>query len=120
MCQFVDGPAGGVYLNLRRAPLFLRAVRDAEEWNALDQLYDRAKPDEKIYAYVLVDPPSSYHLLVRGKGKKGGGWFQHGQYTLVHPQPPDDVMRDNTKWRAWTVEVRSQLAPSWAKKKVEV
>ena len=43
MTRFLDGPAAGVLLALRRAPLYLRVVYHAkreEPWDALDQLAD--------------------------------------------------------------------------------
>jgi hypothetical protein len=36
MTKFTNGPAAGTVLSLRRSPLFLRAVQDAEgKWDAL-------------------------------------------------------------------------------------
>jgi len=58
MTRFLDGPAEGVTLMLRRAPIYLRVVHRGTEWDALDALDDRPTPDETIYVYVLHGEPT--------------------------------------------------------------
>lgn len=56
MTTFTDGPAAETVLELRRAPKFLRVVRDADGTvDALDQLNDTPKPS-----------PDPAWLLARG------------------------------------------------------
>lgn len=104
MTRFVDGPAAGVTLMLRRAPLYLRAVRDAKgEWDALDQLTDAAEPDETIVVYRREGEPTWCHVC----RVKGGGVFRGGTYRVVDPQPDDRLVRYTTAWREWTVQHRA-------------
>lgn len=101
MTQFTDGPAAGVSLLLRRAPHFLRAVRDVKgEWDALDQLEDTPGAGETIVAYQMVGEPTWCHIRMR----KGGGVYRGGQYRVIEPQPADDVLRSNARWREWANE----------------
>lgn len=47
MSNFIDGPAKGVHLSLRRSPMFLRAVCEPNgKWDALDQLTDTPARDQ--------------------------------------------------------------------------
>lgn len=48
MTRFTDGPAQGLVLMLRRAARFLRVVHDGKKFDALDQLNDRPRPEERI------------------------------------------------------------------------
>ncbi len=105
MIRFLDGPAEGVTLRLRRAPLVLRAVRSpAGEWDALDQLGDRPRPSETIVVYVRASAVTQYHLLVRGKNRQAGGWYLDAKYRLLGEQPSDAEARDVALWRAWCTE----------------
>lgn len=99
MTRFVDGPAAGKTLLLKRAPLFLRAVQTASgEWDALDQLDDEPQAGEHIYVYQRSGPPLRAHINF---GRRGCGFFEGGEYRLAAAQPPDDVLRDRVSWRAW-------------------
>lgn len=104
MTTFVDGPAAGQHLSLKRAPVFLRVVvadggLSGPKWDALDQLCDTPQRKEVIYAYRIVGQPSMVHI---NRGRRGGsGFYQMAQYRLVLEQPSDAVMRSNFEWRAW-------------------
>lgn len=101
MTRFVDGPATGVTLLLKRAPVYLRAVHtDADGWDALDQLDDQAKSGEEIVVYKLEGEPTFMHIR-RDRRAGGGGFFRGGEYRVVKPQPDDEDVRSNVKWRAW-------------------
>lgn len=103
MTRFVDGPAEGVTLMLRRAPFFLRAVRAADgEWDALDQLEDQPSADETVVVYQLHGEPSSMHICNRGRGARSG-WYRGGEYRLASAPPSDEVARDNAKWERWAM-----------------
>lgn len=99
MTQFIDGPAAGETLFLKRAPEFLRAVRNARgEWDALDQLGDTPASDETIVVYQLDGPTGWCHI---NRGRHGSGMFVTAQYRVLDPQPADDEVRSTTAWRTW-------------------
>jgi hypothetical protein len=103
MTHFEDGPASGVQLMLTRAPLFLRLVRDAEgKWDALDQLDDRARPEESLHAYRLAKASGFVHVCGRGRGAVSGR-FAIATYRFILDRPPEATMRDNEAWRQWAV-----------------
>lgn len=112
MITFLDGPAQGVTLMLRRAPLALRVVRGPKGWDALDQLDDRPAAGEFVYVYVARHKPTSMHLLIRGKGRRDGGWYQSCQYAHWPNPPPEDALRDNDAWRAWVMAHKDELSAS--------
>lgn len=99
MCRFLDGPAAGVTLLLRRAPLFLRAVNNRGDWDALDQLNDTPAAHEAIVAYRRVAAPAIAHI---NRGGHGSGWYALADYRVVVDQPAEAELRDTAKWRAWT------------------
>jgi hypothetical protein len=54
-----------------------------------------------------------------GDRAHAGGRFMTGDYRVVADQPPDDVLRDTTRWRAWATEQVAALtagrrADPWA------
>lgn len=98
MTELLDGPAAGVALMLRRSPLFLRVTCSPRgNWDALDQLADEPRPRETVYAYRRVGRSRGL-VCVRGKGR---GCYPMVSYRVVEPQPPDEVLRDTARWRAW-------------------
>jgi hypothetical protein len=106
MTRFLDGPAKGTTLFLRRAPVYLRAVQSADgsthagAWDALDQLDDEPRSDERIVVYRLDGEPTWCHINRRG----GGGIYRGGSYRVVVPQPADEAVRSNIHWRQWVGE----------------
>lgn len=105
MIRFLDGPAAGQVLELRRVPLLLRVVRDCQtgEWDALDQLDDTPKPTEVIYLYLRSGTPQRIHVkAARTAGGSRSLW--HGEYLHLPEQPLIDVLRDNAKWQAWAAQ----------------
>ncbi len=104
MTTFIDGPAMGKTLMLRRAVMLLRVtVNEAGEIDALDQPQDTPKPEEEwIYTYVNTGKRTgNVHVRYGGNKKHLSGFYVMAEYRLYEQQPPDDVMRDNTQWRAW-------------------
>lgn len=104
MTSFIDGPAAGIALTLRRAPVFLRVVRSpGGDWDALDMLDDEPKPRESVTVYVLTGRPAA--ACVDGRDRKTGRRFGHrcaiARYRVVDPQPGDEQVRDTAAWRAW-------------------
>lgn len=75
MIELIDGPANGVSLDLMRAPIMLRVVRDrAGNWDALDQLADEPKRGETIFLYRMVgNPLMSGHIDYRDKAGRRRG-----------------------------------------------
>lgn len=117
MSKFIDGPATGVQLQHRRAPIMLRVVQNAAgKWDVLDQPGDTPAPDEKIFVYRLTARACSYHLCVRGKNRDAGGWYQDGVYKVLVPQPNDVDLRTADAWDAWCELNKSHLMPEWALK----
>lgn len=106
MTKFLDGPAAGITLSIRRAPVFLRVVRDhAGRWDALDQLSDTPRYGETVHVYRKASNDGSVHL-------RPGGWFQMATYRL-HPEQPDvGTARSTNRWRAWCeAEVEKIIQP---------
>jgi hypothetical protein len=102
MTTFLDGPAKGKTLMLRRTPKYLRVVVDQDgAVDALDQLEDAPRPDERVFAYILQENKGSVHLNM-GRGR--GGFYTLAGYKLISPQPDDTLLRANAAWRRWTVE----------------
>jgi hypothetical protein len=109
MSRFMDGPAAGATLCLRRAPYFLRVVIDADgPIDALDLLDDATRPGETPYCYRLTDQPTHAIYCSRGKGCRAEAI---GTYLLHDPQPPEHTMRDNTAWQTWTKGEYERLHP---------
>lgn len=100
MIQFLDGPAEGETLMLRRAPHFLRVVISPRgNVDALDQIDDEPRPRERIFVYRLASTPSRYHI--RCSPRSSSGMFMQAKYRLFDPQPADEVLRDTKEWQAW-------------------
>jgi len=96
--RFLDGPAAEARLNLRRAPLFLRVVIDADgKVDALDQLTDEPTETEAIHVYRLVAGSVSRGFACsRGRGCSQ---FVSADYRLHQTQPIDLQARDSVLWR---------------------
>lgn len=98
MTRFLDGPAKGQTLMLKRAPVYLRVVRDAGgKWDALDQLTDAPALDEEIFVYVLDSHPGAAFI----DGPKVRGRYPIAAYRFIAPQPERHEVRDNGRWQAW-------------------
>lgn len=107
MTRFLDGPAAGTVLALKRAPLFLRAVRAVgAEWDALDQRKDRPEPDEAITLYRRAGDVHTVHVNM---GRKGSGFYALAEYRVVEPQPDDATLRDQARFEAWAFEHAKDL-----------
>jgi hypothetical protein len=102
--RFLDGPAAGTTLYLKRAPVYLRAVQGpagpthAGDWDALDQLEDEPRSSERIVVYRLEGEPTFCHI---NRGGRGSGFYRGGAYRVVEPQPTDLEVRSTAAWRAW-------------------
>lgn len=98
---FMDGPAAGLGLDMRRAPLYLRLVQDASgKWDALDQLDDEPRDGETIHVYEAATPPSAVFACGRGRGA-GGGRYEYAVYRHVDVDVEALGLRDTDTWRAW-------------------
>ena len=99
---FVNGPAGLQILMLARSPRFLRAVRSAAGvWDALDQPADAPAQGEQIYVYRrLGNAFVGFVDWHDGRGRRGGR-FSFARYTVVDPQPADQVLRVTAAWQEW-------------------
>lgn len=106
MTTFVDGPAKGQTLMLKRAPLLLRVTQEGDKWDALDQLEDQPRSTETLHAYELACRPGSCFV----DGSKIHGRFTVAHYKLVIPQPAETVMRSNAAWAEWANTVGPEKA----------
>lgn len=106
MLTFTDGAASGSSFLSHRAPQLLRIViNEAGDIDALTDVSDEPKPGEVCHAYercrtnpmVQIDRSARHPPPVTGK-------FPSTIYRSVTPQPGQDVMKDNAKWREWCVE----------------
>lgn len=115
MTTFLDGPAKGKTLMLRRAVLFLRVVvkneKGKDAWDACDQAGDEPSEGETIFAYICEGRPSMMHMLIRGKNKHAGGMYAVAEYKHVGfaRQPAQSVMRTRATWEKW-VEAQPECA----------
>ncbi len=103
MINFNGGPAGGVTLELRRAPLFLRVVIDeGDNVDALDQLADKPRPNETVYVYrrTKYDGPMFLCGRSKGHGCRVVSMATYEYYLPVFQEESVDL-RDTAGWRAW-------------------
>lgn len=109
MIKFVDGPAAGSHLTLRRVPQFLRVVIDqAGGIDALDQLDDTVRDGETVHVYHRVDEVSEVILCSRGPSRcRRETWAEYRLYTQ---QPDQAVLRDNEVWQAWAMAENAHAA----------
>lgn len=110
MTRFLDGPTAGVILSLRRAPLYLRVVRDAAgKWDALDQLDDTPTPGEAVVAVYRLEGTPSVCFIDGVRNRRRVGWRElMASYRAVGEQPDLDVVRDTAAWRAWCVKEQAK------------
>lgn len=122
MTHFEGGPAQGQTLMLKRSPILLRVVLGLEGFDALDQLGDEPRPDERVYLYRLQREPGWMHLNCRGtKNPKAGGRYPVATYEyLPSDQPPDEAMRSTHAWVAWCRVNQDRLMPAWMAGKTAV
>jgi hypothetical protein len=106
MSRFLDGPAAGVSLLIKRAPALLRAVQKPDgSWDALDQFTDRPERNERIVVYRRVTEPATVHI---NRGRHGCGWQQMADYRVLAEQPADADVRQTSAWQAWANSVGRQ------------
>lgn len=112
MTRFLDGPATGQTMMLRRAVIFLRVTRKkfalaenvsrTEKFDALDAPDDTPAADEELFCYKNTGKEGgNVHIRFGGNQKRRSGFYAIAEYALYPDQPPDEVMRDNTRWREW-------------------
>lgn len=108
MVKFLNGPAAGQVLMLKRAPDLLRVTcaryqdaQKAPKFDALDQLGDEPRPEETLYAYRRTEAACTVHVRLGGKAKHASGFYAHANYELCTMQPTDEQMRDTEQWRTW-------------------
>lgn len=112
--KFLDGPAKGVRMSLRRSPMFIRVVRRAPDvWDALDQLADEPKPGETVVVYRLVSRDGGAFLDYRdSRGRRCGHFEPSATYALAPAQPDAATARDTAAWQAWCqAQVKEETTP---------
>lgn len=114
MIRFLDGPASGVTLTLRRAPIFLRVVtKDGTNWDALDEKGDEWRHGERVYVYILQDRPTAVHMKCARKADSG--FYAAGEYRHLDEEIAPGTLRDNESWTLWCRDHADRLMPEWAK-----
>lgn len=94
--ELKDGPCKGTFL-VKRAPVYLRAVKDQKgKTDVLDQPDDRPKGFETVYVYEREGSVGSVHINAVG----AKGWYALGIYHHL-PDVAGEALRDNVKWQAW-------------------
>jgi hypothetical protein len=107
------GPADGVALVLKRAPLFLRVVYSEakDDFDALDQLDDTPKSNETIYVYRRRAGAATYAFIDwhDGRGRKGAR-CAIAEYQFIEQQPGDAHTRGTNAWRRWCLDQNACVA----------
>lgn len=123
MTHFLDGPAKGQALMLRRAVMLLRVTRKrfalethpephqkADQFDALDAPEDTPTQSEEVFVYVNTGASNgTCHMRFGGNQKHRSGFYAMAEYRLYDVQPDDEIMRDNDKWRAWCQTQRERV-----------
>lgn len=68
MTTFIDGPAKGQTLMLRRNPVYLIVTEENGKFDALDQLEDAPKPTEKQPAEGVMRVRSAWEEWCQAQG----------------------------------------------------
>jgi hypothetical protein len=114
MITLIHTPTEKQTLMLRRAPYFLRVVwNDKGEVDALDQIEDEPRKDERVMVYVRNPVSMQRGVHLNTGGKKGGGWFAMASYRVSYLQPPDEVMRHNGLWAEWATRHGTEALRSY-------
>lgn len=91
---------------LSRSPIFLRFVMVGTDWetlDALDQVTDTPRENERVLAAVKSDE-STVHIDRVLNGRRCGEWRRMVTYELVKEQPSQELLRDSTQWQQWVQE----------------
>lgn len=118
MTKFLDGPAAGQVLSIRRAPVLLRVVQNriSKKWDALDQPDDEAKSTEDVYLYICQGKPLMMHISMRPRS--GSGWHAMAEYRILADQPAEAILRDNKRYGEWCTTNYERIAPEWYRETV--
>jgi hypothetical protein len=126
MATFIDGPAAGVTLELKRCPYLLRVVRRIGTgkaggpdlkgpvevpvigWDALDQPEDRPEPAETIYLYK-ADLSTVGRAHVCRSPRSRSGWITWADYHFVDPQPSEMELRVQAEWEHYCNQHREEF-----------
>ena len=99
MAKFLDGPAGGVTLNLKRLPRWVRVVIDQSgAVDALDQLEDEVRPGEFAFVYRMK---GEVQRVIACSRERGCQRMELADYEFYAEQPPQETLRSNDAWQAW-------------------
>lgn len=98
--QLLDGPCKGDYL-VKRAPVFLRAVRkETGEADLLDQVNDLPAKNEKVFVYQIEGEAGWIHLKMAERSQSG--FYALAKYRFM-PDVDGEELRDNTIWQDWAI-----------------
>lgn len=110
MITFLDGPAAGRTLAVRRAKFFLRVTFDGKKWDCLNEMWDEAAAAEKLFVYILTEKPTAVHI--KGRTRADSGWYAMARYRFLARQPADADIRANANWRRWCF-AEADLLDQW-------
>lgn len=104
--QFLDGPASGTTVGLRRAPNYLRVVIGANgKVDALDLLSDTPREDEKIHVYQLAKARFTLGddvFVCTDDGQGGSRPAAVADADYCHrPDVDGEQFRETVVWRTW-------------------
>lgn len=102
---FADGPAAGQILYCGRTPYLLRVVNLGGVWDALDQIDDVAKADERIYLYRATGLPFTKERACRA--------VTAVEYGLLPLQPKGKTLRDNARFTEWCEQHKDEFLKDW-------
>lgn len=110
----LDSPIFRGSLSLKRVPKYLRFCWRgnsgcAKNWDALDQIEDTPESYETCVAAVLQSR-GTMHVDRTVKGRRVGEWHGTATYEVFDPQPSQEIMHDNAKWREWCMEQEQKVS----------
>jgi hypothetical protein len=116
MVNFLDGPALGVELPLRRAPFLLRVTRSSlfGDWDALDQVEDVPTANAVITVYRLASVPSRMNITYHTPGgrRRGESLVQATYQHFGVEQPNEHDARCPVCWMRFAFTEMQRTWPS--------
>ncbi len=90
---------------VRRAPVFLRAVRDGfGNTDVLDQIVDNPKDIEQVFVYQREGMAGAVHIC---GAKNLRGFYAVAKYRYL-PDIDGQNLRDINSWQKWAIERQKQ------------
>jgi hypothetical protein len=112
MTKFINGPADGVTLMLRRASLLLRVVYSdtKDEFDALDWITDSPQWHEGVYVYRRIGEPMVMMIDYCDRRGRHGQRVASAEYEFLPAQPAEQYLRRPDAWQSWCRRAAARLA----------